>query len=79
MFVAMCLRKFVICPMSAATPGEQTYFARNYCTGFACHLPPPSSNHERCPPRDVEQRTVYGFCFISSFGTPSSTAIYPTR
>lgn len=45
-------------------------------TGRACHLPPPSSNQDKCPPRDVVTRTVYGLALISWYGMASSTAIY---
>ena len=40
-------------------------------TGLACHLPPPNSNHERCPPSEVVRSTVYGFCVNSWKGIAS--------
>lgn len=41
--------------------------------GLVYHLVPPRSNQQRCPPRDVVSRTVFGFCLNSSNGIASRT------
>jgi hypothetical protein len=54
---------------------SEAMWLRKLQIGFACHLPPPTSNHDKCPPSEVRHSTVYGFCLNSPYGVASFTAI----